>query len=113
MVDLNAVLKTVNSIRTNCLNLPALSTLPQGRQDTANACPLANALGAAVFPDCMLFQGIDGKFDEKLDEKIAKFLNKDFIYEGIDLPDEFAQFVEEFDQGQFPELIEEKKDGED
>ena len=76
MVDLNAVLKTVNSIRTNCLNLPALSTLPQGRQDTANACPLANALGAAVFPDCMLFQGIDGKFDEKLDEINQKVDNQ-------------------------------------
>jgi hypothetical protein len=102
MIDLNTVLETVNSIRTNCLDLPALSALPKGKQDIANACPLSNALGAAVFPDCMLF------YNEQLDEKVAKFLKKDFIFEGINLPDEFGQFVEEFDRGQFPELIEEE-----
>jgi hypothetical protein len=113
MVDRQAVLALVNRVRVE-IGLPALVALPKGTRAAADACPLARALN------------YDGKvrtrtaeFNVRRHNRAAarvcgtKTARAEHVWKArpdtaFELPELLRTFVQEFDNGQHPDLIESK-----
>lgn len=116
MADMVKVLDLVNSARA-AQGLNSISVLPKGVKEDGRNCPLARGLNGAVYR-------IDGdviELGELTEEQLEKWviawgLEEDFNMEHLEdvgmlgTPQELADFIEEFDDGKYPELVEEKKD---
>lgn len=122
MVDMVKVLDLVNSARA-AQGLASISVLPKGVIEDGRNCPLTRGLNGAVHRidvDVIELGDVTEKVLEKwivawgLADEMEHFLQE----EGLDslgevsilaTPPILGQFIDEFDLGNFPELIEEKK----
>jgi hypothetical protein len=96
--EIEAVLDIVNSIRAT-LNLQPLEDLPKGEQENYLSCPLAIATSGQVDTKVITFE-------KEVIVTGLEFAGKDFEgrYE-YRLPIVLQDFVNDFDEGLYPEYI--------
>ncbi len=102
--EIKQVLEYVNWARV-ALDLEPLTELPKGIRCHPNFCPLARALNYAyVYDDIFEFE----EPDDTLKVSRAWGYSTEEIEAFGELPDVLANFVEHFDQGDYPDLEQER-----
>ena len=108
MTDLNRVLEYVNSARA-ALKFSRISQLPKGVIGNPHKCPIANALEDTV-------AGVDDMYIDFFNREDANKVNlawwgddllENFNGREIHTPHHIQEFIVDFDEEKYPELIEE------
>lgn len=113
LIDKNAIrdeaLNLVNAAR-EAVGLPVLDRLPVGRVGDCHDCPVARALPAraidgrwAIFDDSSTARRVADAWGASCRTATHEYGTEKFV---VRLPEPLIEFLEEFDQGTYPELIE-------
>jgi hypothetical protein len=100
MVSMKVLLKQVNKARV-ALGLTMLQRLPKGHQGSLSLCPLAVAMGKK----CTVDEGVLEFRNEDYARKVAGAWHVSRNARVLDTPRNMARFVEDFDSGEYPELV--------
>lgn len=95
MIDLAEVLAFVNKERAK-RDLPALAELPKGIRSKACECPIARSFKSPGIVPSTLSGGTNLYTEDDPNTSVDYILHSDVV----------ARFVNAFDDGKFPELIE-------